>query len=183
MIEVENVVPSTPEDNHGASPLGQLMGLPVALQIVDAFGLFQFVVVVIASEVAVACALHVALMQMIVSVPVPGIVIRRGAERDKIEDDGDTVAFAAAVTFQSLHPDDSVSHAQDVVVTAPLVAAVLFDQYAEDDAEAVLDVLVEEEVMFALVAGSPDMTEEVGEEETGDPEVLESSIVLLNVSP
>jgi hypothetical protein len=43
--------------------------------------------------------------------------------------------------------------------------------------------LVKEEVIFALVAGSPGMTEEVGEEETGDPEVLESSTVLLDVSP
>jgi hypothetical protein len=133
MIEVENVVPPALEDNHGASPLGQLMGLPVALQIVDALGLFQFVVVVIvklviASEVVVVCVLHVALMQMIVSVPVPGIVIGRAAERDKIEDDGGAVTFANAVTFQSLHLDDSVSHAQDVAVTAPAVTAVLFDQ-------------------------------------------------------
>jgi hypothetical protein len=47
----------------------------------------------------------------------------------------------------------------------------------------VLEVLVKEEVIFALVADSPGMTEEVGKEETGDPEVLESSTVLLDVSP
>lgn len=133
MIEVENVVPPTLEDNHGASPLGQLTGLPVTLQIVDAFGLFQLVVVaiaklVIASGIVVVCVLHVALMQMIVSVPVLGTVIGRPAERDKTEDDGAAVTFAEAVTFQSLHPEVSASHAQDVVGTAPAVTVVLFDQ-------------------------------------------------------
>lgn len=133
MIEVENVVPTTLEDNHGASLLGQLIDLPVALQIVDALGLLKFVVVVIselvaASKLVVVCVLHVALVQMMVSVPVPGTVIGMPSERDELEDGGRVVIFAGAVAFQSLHPEDSASHVQEVVVTAAGAVVLLFDQ-------------------------------------------------------
>jgi len=123
MIEVENVVPSTLEDNHGASLLGQLMGLPVALQIVDALGLLRFEAVIAvklatASKLVVVSVVHVALVQMIVSVPVRGTVIGMASARDELTDGGEVVMFAGAVAFQSLHPEDSTSHAQEVLMAA-----------------------------------------------------------------
>lgn len=188
MIEVENVVPLAPDVtvNHGESPVGQLMGLPVAMQIVDAFGLFPNVLVVtvvfvIVVEGEAGCVLQVALIQTIVSVPVLGIVIGTAAEMNELRDDDDTVAIEEMVAFQSLHPVGLLSSMHDVVATAPEMEAVLFVQEADEVAAAGPEELVGADVMFALVADSVEMSEDSEEEESGDPEVFVSSTVLLPV--
>lgn len=188
MIEVENVVPLAPDVtvNHGESPMGQLMGLPVAMQTVDAFGLFPTVLAVIVAFIIVVegeagCVLQVALMQTIVSVPVLGIVMGAAAEMDELGDDDDTVAIDEMVAFQSLHPVGLLPSVHDVVAIAPEMEVVLFVQEADKVAAAEPEELVGANVIFALVADSVEMSEDSGEEESGDPEVLVSSMVLLPV--
>lgn len=71
IIEVENVVPVGAEVNHGASAVGQLIGRPLAKQMVEAFGLFPTIVVIAVEFVTVnegdaACVLQIALMQTMV---------------------------------------------------------------------------------------------------------------------